>query len=242
MTNACRILALSLLMSASATTAAHAVVVEAMFEGKVSSVDEIFLDAPGEVGMNARFTVVFDTETVGAQLVSTPNGVSLSSSSVWTTPVSRFQITKPDLGLDFDMFPRLAIYDGLDGSPENLTTRVSIEDTAAGRELKFSIEGFASNPRFADSFGFRVVLSPAQLPLSLSAAFSVDLAVGEGTGFEFFDYAEFASQYYLDYALDRVTFRVPSVTPVPVPAAFPLLASGLAAIGLVARKRRRSLV
>jgi hypothetical protein len=243
MTKAYKILALSLLLSASAVSAAQAVVVQAVFEGKVSEVSEENTSAPGVVGMNAKFTIVFDTETVGAVLSSTPSSVILNSTSAATTPVSKVQITKPDLGLDFDRFPVLQQYDGLDpANPETLTTRVSVEDTSAGREFNFSIIGVDTNPSQSEGFQFRVLLDAARLPLSLSTTFSVDLAAGEGTGSEFYNYDDFGQRYGVAYTLDRVTFSVPSVTPVPVPAALPLLASGLGAIGMVARKRRRSRV
>jgi hypothetical protein len=241
MTKAYKILALSLLLSASAASAARAVVVQAVFEGKVSSISEENTTAPGVVGMNAKFTIVFDTETAGAVLSSTPSSVTLTSTSAATTPVSKVQVTKPSLGLDFDAFPALQNYESLDpANPETLTTRVSVEDTGAGREFNFSIIGVDTNPSITEGFQFRVLLDAARLPLSLSTAFSVDLAAGEGTGNEFYNYEDFGQRYGIGYTLDRVTFTVPGVTPVPVPAALPLLASGLAAIGLVARKRRRS--
>jgi hypothetical protein len=243
MTKAHKILAFSMLLSASAVSAAQAVVVEAVFEGKVSSVSEENTTAPGVVGMSAKFTIVFDTETVGAVLSSIPNSVTLTSNSSTTTPVSKLQVTKPSLGLDFDAFPALQNYDSLDpANPETLTTRVSVADTAAGREFNFSIIGVDTNPSITEGFQFTMLLDAARLPLSLSTAFSVDLAAGEGTGSEFYNYDDFGQRYGLAYTLDRVTFSVPSVTPVPVPAALPLLASGLAAIGLVGRKRRRSRV
>ncbi len=217
-----KILALATALSASSVVTAHAVVISVVYEGTVTSVQQDCFCRLEEIGMEAKFALEFDTEKSGADFGSDALGPHLRGA------VTKMQITKPALGIDDDVMSHWQNY-------EIKVSDLSVNEIASDRFLVLYHIGEVTNPPAEERFFFIAAQDAALIPWSLTESFTLSLANGGSFVEEIFHDED--HYYNINYRLDRVTY---SVSPVPVPFALPLLATGLGIMGTVSRKRRRT--
>jgi hypothetical protein len=214
---------------------ASAVTMQAVYEGTVSgSYDETGLFGQGAGssvldGLAYTLTYIFDPDTVGAIRTSDSSLDEVVGGSAFGVPTPMLAATLTIGGHNESsagsFVGRAENYS--DGGEASTLHRAWDSETAGSKTTERRVDSFV----FDDDFGVA--------SLDLNSQFSITNVTGDSGSFVFYQFDSGTGLYdfYVQGFLTASSVSVSRVSAVPVPAALPLLLTGLG--GLIALSRRR---
>jgi hypothetical protein len=235
----CVLSAVAIVGSMSISDSAFALTMKAVYEGTVSgSYDETDLFGKGSGsnvldGQTFSLTYVFDPDLPGVV-----NASSFASSSVYGGTF--YRATNPTLSALLNIggttFSMRADWFGFTANSNDGPTSFSYVNLGDNSVTGTSYETYRI---YAYAFDATKVV-----PLDMTTPFSIDPVSGFAGAFSFTQYNFSTNGYSLNtYGnLDVKSLNVSRVSAVPVPAALPLLVTGLAMAGAISRRKKKKIV
>jgi hypothetical protein len=189
-------------------------------------------------GATFTFTEIFDPDTLGSKRNTTPTLDEVGGGSVYY-----LNAPSPILSSMLEINGHTETFDG------NYRGAVSFQSIPNSNDV-YTVSDhyfFYGNGDGDTSTIFLIGYALAGVPNNLNTPYSLVFdRPGNGGYFEFNHYVNAATSYYTKFSRGSlnpasVTFsNVNVVSAVPIPAALPLLATGLGAMGVFASRKRRS--